>query len=151
MILWGGSGQESGQQHMPAGIAGVPCLIEPRFVLTAANPYKGEDARETRMSTIPYRNTFKSVIAGYDRNQVECVENKQTLLRQERCPHSARSFEREKPFEGGAYTVPFRRAGEQSLKPSIFSRWSKRCVLLDPKAGARGFLNIQPDSSRDSV
>jgi hypothetical protein len=33
----------------------------------------------------------------------------------------------------------------------LLPRWGKRCVFLNPKAGAYGFLNTQPDLSLDSI
>jgi len=38
------------------------------------------------------------------------------------------------------------RRAEPETEP-LFPRWGKRCVFLDPKAGAYGFLNTQPDLS----
>jgi hypothetical protein len=39
---------------------------------------------------------------------------------------------------------------ERRAKPEtepLLPRWGKRCVFLNPKAGAYGFLNTQPDLS----
>jgi len=60
----------------------------------------------------------------------------------------AKAFGWKKPFEGGAGTVPLRRRGERSLKPSLFClAGEKEACFLNPKAGAYGFLNTQPDLS----
>jgi hypothetical protein len=60
-------------------------------------------------------------------NQAECIENTQPLPQRNQHFYFAKAFGWKKPFEGGAGTVPLRRRGERSLKPSIFFLI---CVLL---------------------
>ena len=55
-----------------------------------------------------------------------------------------------KPFEGRAGR--FLSKLERRAKPEtehFFPRWGKRCVFLNQKAGAYGFLDTQHDLSRD--
>jgi hypothetical protein len=47
-------------------------------------------------------------------------ENTPLLPQRNQFPYSAEAYGWKKPFEGGAGTVPLRRRGERSLKPSIF-------------------------------
>jgi hypothetical protein len=47
-------------------------------------------------------------------------ENTPLLSQRNQYFYSAKAFGWKKPFEGGAGTVPLRRRGERSLKPSIF-------------------------------
>jgi hypothetical protein len=56
----------------------------------------------------------------YVMDQAECIENMQALPQHDQCSYSAKAFGWKKPFEGGEDTVPLRRRGERSLKPSIF-------------------------------
>jgi len=46
------------------------------------------------------------------------TENTPLLPQRNQYFYSAKAFEWKKPFEGGAGTVPLRRRGERSLKPS---------------------------------
>ena len=79
-------------------------------------------------------------------DQAECIENTQALPQRNQFPYSAKAYGWKKPFEGGAGTVPLRRRGERSLKPSLFClAGAKEACFLNPKAGAYGFLNTQPD------
>jgi len=70
-------------------------------------------------------------------------ENTPLLPQRNQFLYSAEAYWWKKPFEGGAGTVPLRRRGERSLKPSIFFL-AGRCVFLNPKAGAYGFLTHCP-------
>jgi hypothetical protein len=69
---------------------------------------------------IKEESILKSMITGSTIDQTECIENTQPLPQQNQQFYIAKAFGWKKPFEGGAGTVPLRRRGERSLKPSLF-------------------------------
>ena len=96
--------------------------------------------------TDSFKSISLSVIRGCTKDQTECAENTQPLPQRNQHPYSAKAYGWENPFEGGAGMVPLRRRGERSLKPSLFClAGAKKACFLNPKAGANGFLNTQPD------
>jgi hypothetical protein len=69
-------------------------------------------------------------------------ENTPHLPQRDQCFYFAKAFGWKKPFEGGAGTVPLRRRGERSRKPSIFFLI---CVLLSGHKSvgvARGYAPL---------